>query len=198
MTIDDRDRNELGRAENARPRDRLGRPLPYDTDVTLLAEDFTYESVEDALATAVELWDQERFFEAHECLEDVWHHASEDDRAFWQGVIQVAITCCHHQRGNERGWQAMARKALDNLQSAPSTHRGIDVDRLRSFLAGVLSGAGAYPRFPAIDEGPWFTRPGEVTPLTRVPPWQAGAQQLVERRNLPEAGQAPPVSEAGQ
>jgi len=183
-TTDDRDRNAQGRPENARPRDRLGRPLRHDTDETLLAEEHAYETVEDALSTGVELWNEQRFFEAHECLEDVWHHATDDDRTFWQGVIQVAITCCHHQRGNDRGWQAMARKALDNLQSAPAIHRGIDVGRMRSFLARALSGTLTYPRFPAVGEGPWFTDPGEVTPLTRMPPWKAGAEQLAA-----EAGQ---------
>jgi uncharacterized protein len=47
----------------------------------------------------VALWDEQRFFEAHECLEHVWH-AAPDDRDLWQGVIQVAVAGVHLQRGN--------------------------------------------------------------------------------------------------
>lgn len=153
----------------------MGRPLPRDTSEVLLAEEFEHDTVEESLATAVRLWDERRFFEAHECLEDVWHHATGEDRAFWKGIIQVAITCCHHQRGNDVGWRAMQHKASVNLAGAPSRHRGVDVTRLRQFLADADSGTVTYPRFPALDGGPWFATPDASTPLTRQPPWQAAA-----------------------
>jgi hypothetical protein len=180
MDDTDRDRNAWGRAENARPRDRLGRPLPYDSDETELAEEFEHHIVEDALDTAIQLWDDERYFEAHECLEDVWHHAAAEDRDFWQGVVQVAVTCCHDQRGNHKGARVMAAKALDRLAGYPSQHRGIDVSVLRSFLEAATEGITSYLSFPAIEGGPWFTERGARTPLVRQPPWQAGAEQLAE------------------
>jgi hypothetical protein len=65
------------------------------------------------LAIAVDLWDEERFFEAHEVLEGVWHQAPDPDRLFWQGIIQVAVACCHHQRGNPTGSASLFRQAAD-------------------------------------------------------------------------------------
>ncbi len=181
----DRDRNELGAPENARPRDRTGRPLPYDTTRTDLAEEWEVETVEEALAAGRWLWDEERYFEAHECLEHVWHHAPADDRAFWQGVIQVAVACVHHQRDNARGVAATCRKALANLADAPSVHHGIDVDQLRTFCEGVadvMDRTGecvpvGYPELPTMDDGPWFTEQARRTPLTREPAWRAAARQ---------------------
>ena len=144
----------------ARPRDRTGRPLPYDTTETELTEEWEYDTVEEALAAARWLWDQERYFEAHECLEDVWHHAPPGDRAFWKGVIQVAVTCVHHQRDNAYGVIATCRKALTNLDEYPDVHHGVDVDQLRVFCDGVsrvAEEAGCveigYPEFPAMDDG---------------------------------------------
>lgn len=188
----DRDRNEWGRPENARPRDRTGRPLPYDTDRTDLAEEWEYGTVEEALAAGRWLWDQQRYFEAHECLEDVWHHAPKEDREFWQGVIQVAVACVHHQRGNARGVASSCRKAHRRLQPYPSVHHGVDVDQLRTFcdgVADVMDRAGetveiGYPIFPAMDDGPWFTEEARSTPLTREPPWKAAAR---ERRDADDA-----------
>jgi predicted metal-dependent hydrolase len=184
--VPDRDRNEHGRAENQRPRDLTGRPLPYDTTETELAEDHEdrYETVDDGLAIAVDLWDQERFFEAHECLEDVWHHAPEDDREFWKGVIQVAVGCVHHQRGNPHGVVTLLGRARDRLAGYPATHHGIDAARLVGFcdrtVAAVAAGGDTvaieYPRFPATEGGPWFAR-GTVTPLERRPPWQVAAEE---------------------
>ena len=193
----DRDRNEMGAPENARPRDRTGRPLPYDTDRTDLAEEWEVDTVEEALAAGRWLWDQERYFEAHECLEHVWHHAPEDERAFWQGVIQVAVACVHHQRGNARGVASTCRKSLANLDGYPSVHHGIDVDQLRTFCEGVaevMDRTGqcvpiGYPELPTMDDGPWFTEQARATPLTREPAWQAAAR---ERRAASNGGPAAP------
>lgn len=191
----DRDRNDLGAPENARPRDRTGRPLPYDTDRTDLAEEWEVDTVEEALAAGRWLWDEHRYFEAHECLEHVWHHAPADDRPFWQGVIQVAVACVHHQRGNDRGVAATCRKALANLDAYPSVHHGIDVDQLRTFcegVAAVMDQAGAcveigYPELPTMDDGPWFTEQARATPLSREPAWRSAAR---ERRAASNGGPA--------
>ena len=47
-----RDRDERGRPEQARPRDRTGRPLPYDTDVTERTEEHEYGTVDDVFYRA--------------------------------------------------------------------------------------------------------------------------------------------------
>ncbi|MDP9021191.1 MAG: DUF309 domain-containing protein [Actinomycetota bacterium] len=167
----ERDRDENGRPANARPRDRLGRPLPRGAEPAETVEDFALDDLEEALAKAVELWNQERFFEAHEVLEDVWNAAPDGDRLFWQGVIQVAVGCCHHQRGNVPGSVALLRKAAEKLAEYPDVYHGIDVEQLRVFAEGaadVVAETGeifeiGYLEFPAMDAGPWFgSDPTEV------------------------------------
>ena len=158
----ERDRDETGRPEQARPRDRTGRPLPYDTELTELVEEHHYDTVDEALETGVRLWSEHRFFEAHECLEDVWHQAVPHDREFWKGVIQVAVGCVHHQRGNADGCVTLLRRAADYLDPYPATHHGIDAQRLRRdarAMADAIEVAGDtvphdYPTFPAVEDGP--------------------------------------------
>ena len=60
---------------HTRPRDRYGRPLPRgarDEMATREEPEQVVGSAEEALRRAVELFDAERFFEAHEFLEYIW------------------------------------------------------------------------------------------------------------------------------
>lgn len=186
MSDEDRDRRADGRPENARPRDRTGRPLPYDTTETELLEEWEYATVQEALELGVWLWDEQRLFEAHECLEDVWHAAPDEDRDFWQGVIQVAVAGVHHQRANPTGAAALLDRARERLEAYPDLHRGVDVaaliDHARRAAARAreTGEAGPPPAFPARDEGPWFARePGahgpaaESTPIPDEASWEA-------------------------
>lgn len=186
MPGDDRDRRADGRPENARPRDRTGRPLPYDTAETDLCEEWEYDTVEEALALGRWLWDEGRLFEAHECLEDVWHAAPEEDRDFWQGVIQVAVAGVHDQRGNPTGAAALLDRARRRLEAYPDRHRGVDVAALVEHARTAAErarrgeGTGPPPAFPAVDDGPWFAvRAGdrgpapEPTPVPDEESWEA-------------------------
>ncbi|GGI07255.1 DUF309 domain-containing protein [Egicoccus halophilus] len=197
MSQQERDRRDDGRPEQARPRDRTGRPLPYGTTDVPLAQEHEPRSVEEALLLGVALWNDERFFEAHECLEHVWHAAPEADREFWQGVIQVAVAGVHLQRGNLAGATALFGRAADRLAGYPDVHRGIDVEQLRVACTGAraaLQDADAvieigFPEFPAMDGGPWFTpdpsalRPPELpTPLSDEPVWLTAGRARAPRR----------------
>lgn len=160
-----RDRRDDGRPEQTRPRDRTGRPLPYGTSGVPLTEDHEPEDVEQALALGIELWDQQRFFESHECLEHVWHAAPPDDADLWQGVIQVAVAGVHLQRGNPSGARTLLDRAAQRLSGYPDTHRGIDVAGAlrgcRELLAALEvctdTSVLIIGRFPATADGVWFT-----------------------------------------
>lgn len=199
MSQDDRDRRDDGRPEQARPRDRSGRPLAYGTTGVPLAEDHDPASVEEALLLGVALWNDERYFEAHECLEHVWHASPEVDRDFWQGVIQVAVAGVHLQRGNHAGAVALFTRAAERLAGYPDVHRGVDAEQLRVACEGAvaaLEDAGTvievgFPEFPAMDDGPWFTPdaaalepPAAPTPIPDEPVWlTAGRARRPRRRD---------------
>lgn len=170
-----RDRRGDGRPEQARPRDRTGRPLPYDTSGVALTEDHEPENVEQALALGIELWDQQRFFESHECLEHVWHAAPPADADLWQGVIQIAVAGVHLQRGNPSGAATLLDRAAARLAGYPDGHRGIDVAgasrRCRELLASLEASADTSGLtigvFPATAEGARLT----TDPATSESPW---------------------------
>ena len=192
-----RDRRGDGRPEQARPRDRTGRPLPYDTTEVLLAEEHHPTSVEEALELGVRLWGDQRYFEAHECLEEVWHAAPAEDADLWQGVIQVAVASVHVQRANPDGAVALFRRAAERLQGYPRTYRGIDLataietceHAATQIETGGLDAAPPLPPFPSTDAGPWFAPtvdaaapPPAPTPLPDGPAWSTAARDRARQR----------------
>lgn len=113
----ERDRDELGRAANARPRDRLGRPLPPGRPgVPRIPDDLDLEPAE-ALTYAQQLLDQGLAFNAHEVLESVWKNSPNAERMLWQGLAQYAVGLTHIQRGNPKGARTLLVRAVERLRA---------------------------------------------------------------------------------
>lgn len=156
-----RDRNDEGRPENARPRNRFGAPLPRGS-VNELADrqepEDVVSSIAEALDEAARLFDEQRFFEAHEFLEYVWKsdEITPEERDFWKGVTQVAVGCCHVQRGNAKGATTLLERATRYMAPYPDVHGGVAADELAAAalrLAGEVREKGAtsertFFRFP--------------------------------------------------
>lgn len=102
MTATDRDRDDDGRAKQARPRDALGRPLPYDAVGVEPVSEEPLPPLE-TLDAAQALLDDGRPFSAHEVLEARWKAGPDEERALWQGLAQVCVGLTHAARGNPVG-----------------------------------------------------------------------------------------------
>ena len=111
----DRDRDDQGRAQNARPRDGLGRPMPHgSTGVERIDEDMVLEPAE-SLRQAQELFDDGRPFHAHEVLEAAWKSSPEGERGLWKALAQLAVGVTHLRRGNPTGAASLLRRARDGI-----------------------------------------------------------------------------------
>ena len=88
----------------------------------------------------IRLFNEGRFFEAHEVLESLWLDARPEHRDALQGLVQVAVALEHHRRGNPRGAQKVLLRAsgrLVKLEDGVAGFGGID-------LAGLVFAAKAY------------------------------------------------------
>src|SRR5205807_6253 len=111
----ERDRDESGRPRSARPRDSLGRPLPYGSaGVPRIPDDLELAPAE-TLTYAQDLLDQGRAFSAHEVLEAAWKNGPDDERMLWQGLAQLAVGITHAQRGNAKGATSLLSSASARL-----------------------------------------------------------------------------------
>ena len=116
----DRDRDETGRARQARPRDELGRPLPYgETGVEPVSEDPLppLETIEKALALVRE----GRPFSAHEVLEARWKAGPDEERDLWQGLAQICVGLTHSLRGNAVGASRLVERGIGRIEQYAGT-----------------------------------------------------------------------------
>lgn len=115
MTEDGRDRDEAGRARQARPRDALGRPLPYgEVGVEPVSEEPL--PPEETLAAARALVEEGRPFSAHEVLEARWKAGPEQERDLWQGLAQLCVGLTHALRGNPVGARRLLDRGIGRLE----------------------------------------------------------------------------------
>ena len=83
-------------------------------------------SLEEGLA----LMRAERWFDAHEALEDEWREAPAEERAFLQGLVHVTVAWHHASRGNAPASSRQLAKAARRLGPYAPAHRGVDVTQV--------------------------------------------------------------------
>lgn len=86
----------------------------------------------------VRLFNQGRFWEAHEAWEAVWLRHPEDGRFFIQGLIQLAAAYHQLRRRIFRGFLIHLRRAQERLVLFPDLFLGVDVAGLRKEIRRAL------------------------------------------------------------
>ncbi|WP_406157192.1 DUF309 domain-containing protein [Streptomyces sp. NBC_01005] len=135
-----RDRDIEGRARSARPRDGLGRPLPYGAPGVERQPEGVVRTPQETVREAQRLLDAGMPFHAHEVFEDAWKSGPVAERELWRGLAQLAVGLTHAARGNATGGARLLRRGAAALaEFAGARPYGIGVDGLIRW-AGELAG----------------------------------------------------------
>jgi uncharacterized protein len=107
------------------------------------------------LATGLQCYRREQFFEAHEHWEAVWLRSKEPEKTFLQALIQVTAAFHHLQRRNQRGAISLLHRALKRLMPYPPRFGGLAVNPLRQDIASWIrtlerDGMPVHGQFPRI------------------------------------------------
>lgn len=71
----------------------------------------------------IRLFNQQKYWECHEALEDVWMEDRQDPaRNVYWAVIQVAAACIHYREKNLLGAQGMISKAKEKFRRCREQH----------------------------------------------------------------------------
>ncbi|MDZ8139496.1 MAG: DUF309 domain-containing protein [Nostoc sp. DedQUE04] len=87
----------------------------------------------------VEQFNSGQFYACHDTLEALWIEASEPEKSFYQGILQIAVALYHLENRNWRGAVILLGEGSNRLRRYPSSYSGIDVDELLSESAVLLT-----------------------------------------------------------
>ena len=116
-------------------------------------------------------FNQGRYFEAHDILEDLWQGYREPDRVFLQALIHSAVGLYHLENDNIKGARSQLSKACSKIEPYRPEYWGISVeilyeslkDRLKILEASERSGEKSteFPERPRIQltSGSFLTIP---------------------------------------
>jgi hypothetical protein len=124
-----------------RPRDRLGRPLPWGSDGDLELEDFDAQTLDENHELARAHARAGRWFPAHEAWETAWKQARDTSEAeLFKGLSQMGAGYVHLLRGNAHGASTLLRRAAGRIQTYEDGTRGVST---RALAARLLADADA-------------------------------------------------------
>jgi uncharacterized protein len=96
------------------------------------------------LKEGISLFNEERFWECHEVLEQIWHPAKGEERDIIQGLILTAAAFVHAQRNRNDRSVAMLKKAKQKLGTRTS-YQGIDLNTVRKNIEAITESASPIP-----------------------------------------------------
>lgn len=128
-----RDEEEL----NDRQR-RLAENLFKIVSVKLLDTPPKAVDKEEALAEGVHLFNEERFWECHEVLEQAWHVSKGAERDAMQSMILTAAAFVHYQKGEEEICLSIMKRARAKMDLA-KTYETVDMEGLEKNIDEILA-----------------------------------------------------------
>lgn len=101
------------------------------------------------LERGIELFNEGRFWEAHEELEEAWNRAARTERFFVQSLVHCAAAWHHAAGGNFTGAVLQARRGIRKLAGYLPEHEGLDtralIGQLEQWAEAWQRGAVAAP-----------------------------------------------------
>jgi len=91
----------------------------------------------ETLREGIDLFNQERFWEAHELLEEIWHPATGVERDMIQGLILTAAALVHYQKNENDVCVSILGRAKGKM-STLDHFKGLEISRLRANIEQIL------------------------------------------------------------
>ena len=88
------------------------------------------ETMPEEFWLGVEQFNSGQFYACHDTLEALWIEASEPEKSFYQGILQIAVALYHLSNQNWRGAVILLGEGSNRLRRYPSNYAGIDLEAL--------------------------------------------------------------------
>ena len=94
--------------------------------------------LKDSLITALKLFNNHEWYEAHDAFEEIWNSVDGDERQVIQGILQVSVSQFHLSKGNFNGATILLGEGLGRIKSRTKINLGIDLDSFCLCLEDLL------------------------------------------------------------
>lgn len=102
-------------------------------ELVKVEENLDYDK-EAMIKKAIILFNEEKYWWAHEKLENVWKNSFGDEKKLLNGIILIAAAFVHFQKDENDVCLSILNRAFNKLRSFEGTYYGIDVDRINDIV----------------------------------------------------------------
>ncbi len=95
-------------------------------------------SFKDSLFTALNLFNNHDWYEAHDAFEEIWNTVDGDERQVIQGILQVSVSQFHLGKGNLNGATILLGEGLGRIKTRTKINLGIDLESFCQCLENLL------------------------------------------------------------
>ena len=127
--------------------------LPDSTDIDALVSKFnpiaplsSYEHIverdmgkDEAISRAIELFNDEKYWGAHEALEPIWKDSTGNEKNILNGIILVAAAFVHDEKDEPEICLSILKRAREKLDGTGGIYNGIDIDRIADLISRIIS-----------------------------------------------------------
>ena len=96
------------------------------------------KSFEENFLNALNLFNDQKWYEAHDAFEDIWNTLDGDERQIVQGIIQVSVSQFHLSKGNLNGATILMGEGLGRIKNRTYINLGIDLESFCKCLEELL------------------------------------------------------------
>ena len=96
------------------------------------------KSFEDIILDALNLFNKQKWYEAHDAFEEIWNTLDGDERQIIQGILQVSVSQFHLSKGNLNGATILMGEGLGRIKSRTNIDLGVDLESFCKSLEKLL------------------------------------------------------------
>ena len=85
------------------------------------------DNFEDNFLEALNLFNNQKWYEAHDAFENIWNTLDGDERQVIQGILQVSVSQFHLSKGNNNGATILLGEGLGRIKNRTNINLGIDL-----------------------------------------------------------------------
>ena len=95
-------------------------------------------SFNDSLLTALNLFNNHEWYEAHDAFEEICNSVDGDERQVLKGILQVSVSQFNLSKGNLNGATILLGEGLGRIKTRTKINLGIDLESFCQCLEDLL------------------------------------------------------------